>query len=278
MPTILDFTSDPLAFMQQYPVWPVPGVDVARGGDFTVDDRGDDPTLRLALAPYGARGTGSQKLEAATTGQTLDVLYLKWASKRITKLTLNMGFRRFFFTSAINGCSVFVTGNAQAPTVYHAGIDGKLIDLSDHELAGVPAGCARAARAGDAPEFWRLLIQARVHGIAIAAEVNKSDYVNDGTLVNRPGLKNWFAWASVATTALAKEFGNTLWYRGVLGAEVIPWGSFWGMKDNNNDWSFYLQENAIVIKSDATQKGVVMRLRRVFPAHGVIFTNDGSDV
>lgn len=125
-----------------------------------------------------------------------------------------------FFTAAINGCSVFVTGAANAPTVHHAGGD-----TSTNGLA------AQAA-------FWRNLMVGLGHvGVA---EVNKEDYIKNSTVLLDGGGH---------TTQAARDYKAWLEadYAGELEIEdVRPWGAVIGLRDGAGNWSFYLQENASV--------------------------------
>ncbi|HEU4630716.1 MAG TPA: hypothetical protein VFS08_13275 [Gemmatimonadaceae bacterium] len=158
-----------------------------------------------------------------------------------------------FLTAAINGCSVFVQGSADSPTLYHAGGD---TGQSDHN---------QAAR------FWREALAKHIRDSAsargrgsLAAEVNKTEYVKTpGTVGN-------------ATTPRAQEYER--WLKAKLDKAgrftvtmVNPWGCVMGIRTGTT-WSFYLQENATVICNIVTKTGVEQRcyarpmaLRQIFP-------------
>lgn len=126
-----------------------------------------------------------------------------------------------FFTAAINGCSVFISGTRQAPTVHHAGGDT------------ATNGPAQQAA------FWRNLMIGLGH--AGVAEVNKEDYIKNAAvpLVGVGGH----------STQAARDYKTWLEgdYAGDLEIEdVRPWGAVMGLRDGAGDWTFYLQENASV--------------------------------
>jgi len=124
-----------------------------------------------------------------------------------------------FFTAAINGCSVFISGTRQAPTVHHAGGD---------TATNGPAAQAL---------FWRNLMVGLGHvGVA---EVNKQDYIKNAAVPITGGF----------TTQAARDYKAWLEadYAGELEIEdVRPWGAVMGIRDAAGDWTFYLQENASV--------------------------------
>lgn len=280
-PNTLDFTTDPLHFMRIHPVRPEPSRGTISDADLSVEDVSVvESAMRLQFSDHPAFGANTYKLDHFMTGSPLPVYYLPWTPRRITKLIFPpITSRRFFFTSAIGGCSIFVAGTPARPVVYHAGIDG----VVDNALAAVPGltpAVQHAATIKDAPQFWRKLIKMREPHINIIAEVNRADYVFDGTFVNPPGVKGYFATPSIKSTVTAKTFGNALWWKRIIGAEVIPWGTFWGMKQKppSKRWNFYLQENALVKKNNNTMIGVVMQLTRIDPNRAILFTHDANGV
>lgn len=146
-----------------------------------------------------------------------------------------------FVTAAINGCSVFVQGDATGPTVYHA---GGYTGQSDHN---------QAAR------FWREALashmrssaSARARG-AIGGEVNKTHYVaTPGTAGNSttPTAQQYETWLKQKLDKTGK-FTVTM---------VNPWGCVMGIRTGTT-WSFYLQENATVICNIVTKSGVEQRI------------------
>jgi hypothetical protein len=125
-----------------------------------------------------------------------------------------------FFTAAINGCSVFISGTRQAPTIHHAG--------------GDTATTGPAAQA----LFWRNLMAGLGHvGVA---EANKEDYIKNAA-VPLPG--------GTHTTQAARDYKTWLqnnYSDGLEIEDVRPWGAVMGIRDGAGDWTFYLQENASV--------------------------------
>ena len=148
-------------------------------------------------------------------------------------------YPKFFLTAAINGCSVFVTGTATEPTVYHCGKSGD-----------VP----------DAINMWRETV-VKLAGKAAdgMGEANKSDYVKDGVTKDAKGFN---------TTARAMDFTTALtdaYKRGkVRIQEVRPWGAVFGICDDFGHWTFYLQENA-TIRYDVIDKKMLGLTKKVRP-------------
>lgn len=126
-----------------------------------------------------------------------------------------------FFTAAINGCSVFVSGTPDSPTVYHCG-----------------GSTSQTTMAGGA-KFWRDLMTRLVGGGGIQAEVNKTDYIKtDGIRDTGGGLttqaaKDYAAWLKSNTSDMLNI------------TDVSPFGCVMGIRSGGN-WKFYLQENATV--------------------------------
>jgi hypothetical protein len=55
---------------------------------------------------------------------TFESYFLPWQMDRITRVPLGGAGPAFFFTSSLTGCTIYVTGTEQAPTVYHANARG----------------------------------------------------------------------------------------------------------------------------------------------------------
>lgn len=163
-----------------------------------------------------------------------------------------------FFTAAINGCSIFIQGQADHPTIYHA---GGATGQSDHN---------QAAR------FWREALNNYIASSNsatnrgyVTAEVNKTQYVKT------PGTQG------NSTTPRAQQYEN--WLKQKLDKTgkftvtmVNPWGCVMGIR-TGNDWAFYLQENATVICSIVTKAGVQVRqyarpmaITKVYPGGGAV--------
>lgn len=181
-------------------------------------------------------------------------------------------YPKFFLTAAINGCSVFVSGNEREPTVFHggkgAGVDGDAIQVwrDMHQNIDKPK-----------PPKENIFFRAEPKKRLPVAEVNKSMYVKDGVSKDKGGNN---------TTATANRFEDAL-NRAVKGGpikirEIRPWGAVFGICDEFGSWKFYLQENA-TIRYDVVEKIALgpltkkpkpfsvsrpMVVRQIFPDHG----------
>ena len=93
--------------------------------------------------------------------------WLPWQSRHIVTLKIdalngmlkdaaNVDFPNpgLFFTAALSGCSVFVRGHVQHPSVYHAGIDGKLFDSGNVKGVFNKAAIKSGQLAGNSADFW----------------------------------------------------------------------------------------------------------------------------
>ena len=220
------------------------------------------------MRPGGARaedrndeGKGVIRMTAGYTqmGDAEPVYFLPWdESGAIVKLTIPRKGELatdpdIFFTAAINGCSVFVQGSANAPTVYHAGGN---TGRQDHN---------------DAARFWRMALRNHIRTSEtaqgrgqVAAEINKTHYVKTpGTVGN-------------STTPVAQQYEDELKRllkknKSVKITMVNPWGCVFGVR-TGNDWAFYLQENGTVVCNYVTDSTVrtisyakPMRLTKIFP-------------
>lgn len=178
----------------------------------------------------------------------LPIYWLPWNNRHIVHLHLAAGVNspRFFFTSAIGGCSVFVRGPANHPTVYHAGCEtGQLTNYKDYagprpRTPQVTALC-QAAQAGDAPLFWHLLME-KNHNVVVAppnwGEVDKRDYVKDGSVYR--GVD-----CTVRVLSFIKRVEGIHEDEGLKISEIRPSGCVFGIKTGAN-WDFYLQENVAI--------------------------------
>ena len=292
-----DFFASPLKFMKKYAIAPPNNVEADKGKDVTtLDTTCFTPNVAATAQPASIRyacmssahkvayikfykdkkmggrsGAEQEGIDAmrfdATYDDTSDwtpIYYLPWdESGAIVRLTIpNMGARDpdpdIFFTAAINGCSVFIQGSADNPTVYHAGGN---TGQSDHN---------------EAAKFWKEALRKYVAATPVATargtivtEVNKTEYVKTpGTIGN-------------ATTPRAQQYENTLKAKldktGKFTVTMVnPWGCVMGIRTGNN-WAFYLQENATVITSVVTKTGATtqyfarpMHIRQVYPGGGAV--------
>jgi len=222
--------------------------DDMRPGGAKAEDRNDE-------------GAGVVRMKSAysTFGEAKPIYFLPWdESGAIIKLHLPTKGKHkpdpdVFFTAAINGCSVFVQGDPDNPTVYHAGGN---TGRSDHN---------------DAARFWRHALvnhmkdsdTAQARG-KIQAEVNKTDYVRT------PGTQS----NSSTPTAdkYEQELKDRLNKKGSFTVTMVsPWGCVFGVRTGTN-WEFYLQENGTVVCNYVTKAGVrtvsyarPMKLNKIFP-------------
>ena len=165
---------------------------------------------------------------------------------------------KYFFTATITGCSIFIKGTPQSPTIYHAGGQTGQND---------PVKAAR---------FWRRLMTTHSGGGAIVGEVNKTDYVSErnlGTVASpatqhSQAFETWLKTAGNVSSSLEVDW-------------VFPWGCVMGVRDNAGDWAFYLQENVSIyfykfskehwyskekkVKSTMTARNRPMLFRQFFP-------------
>jgi hypothetical protein len=296
------FFAGPLKFMREYAIAPPNDVGANRGKTATtLDTSGFKPNVNtLTSQPASVRyarmmsgekvayvkfykddiqggrsgteqeGRGVLRFDASydppKKNDFRPIYFLPWdTSGAIIRLTIPPKGRLetdpdIFFTATINGCSVFIQGDPDNPTVYHAGGN---TGQSDHNEAG---------------KFWRqaLLNHIKSSGTAqqrglIKAEVNKTDYVKTpGTFKDQ-------------TTWRAQEYED--WLKDKLNksgsakvTQVSPWGCVMGIR-TLNQWEFYLQENATVIVTHVTKKGVrynyyarPMHIRRIYPGSSAVAT------
>jgi hypothetical protein len=172
-----------------------------------------------------------------TRRSAIPMWWLPWGSNALVRLRIppvpavlinpqEDDFPRFFATAGINGCSIMVEGPPEAPTIYHAGIDGKLARPADQfwlEQMGVAQG-----------HFGT--VGKNVHGI------HSKDYMPK----DRAEIKRFIDWQESSMAGGFKlEVTNCF-------------GSVVGLRSGRL-WSFYLQENAYTqtvefLKRDEVEK------------------------
>ncbi len=268
------FKTDPVQFARQYAILPCNGKMSSEGDDYSqikMDDSQNKKLVsRMVLTPKpGANEYGGFQLVYAPTmrqSSGIDIFFLPWKSARVVSMDLPAGQGPdLFFTAAINGCSVFVEGAPQHPTVYHAGINPPWPSMAN--TLPKPARMAKAKK--DAALVWRelfwsmspLVQRPSLQGFG---EVNKADYVFDGTIVKPDNIK---------TTRKAQQVKILLqrqasWRDATLDS-LSPWGCVFGVRKNNN-WTFFLQQNLTVVYTIGGSTFGTSRpigLRSFFPTH-----------
>jgi hypothetical protein len=255
------FVADPVGFMRKYSVAPADDID-----DYIGDEAVNVPTpLRDLGYVYSAmennkkvawldfakkpRGSGVNigyipKAEGviAVNGQyvadasKVKSYFLPWtAGGGIIYLSIPaMGTAplgqdaNYFFTAAITGCSIFIKGTAQAPTVYHAG------------------GQTGEAESNASAAFWRRMMGVYAGAGAIVQETNKTEYIS-GPGRTSPGTASSAAFEDWLKDNKPKDLDLQM---------VFPWGCVMGIRDGAGDWKFYLQENATILFAKWEKKSV----------------------
>lgn len=252
---LLKFVNAPLKFMASASVHPCDGV-VPTATDWTLTDMNQlnlPLTRRMGFIMCPGNEQGALQvtdIDSKTRGK--EIYFLPWASKRITKLTIPEDTGPgIFFTAAINGCSVFVTGGAKSPTIYHAGLDGALD--AEYKVTN-PSDRYQAAQKKNAALFWRLLLKdlAKIDDDDILGEVNKNHYIlRTVKPIPTSAISEKIRGKKVQTTTHARQFELTLLdQEGVKPQYCTPWGCVFGLRDKNGEWSFYLQENVTIVYND----------------------------
>jgi hypothetical protein len=147
-----------------------------------------------------------------------------------------------FFTAAINGCSVFVYGADDNPTVVHAGIGMDFSQALDSTVMN--------ALGGEGAAIWRNLLNGATvssTGVVTAnpvkarqnfSEVNRYDYVSQ-----QRGTK--IVQTTADSEAIEAYFATHR--KDTLQASVVsPWGCVCGVRSNGGRWTFILQRNLSV--------------------------------
>lgn len=254
---------DVLDFMKKWSVHPIP--EVKGKNDFTkIAMKSNEVKREMMLVPC-AKFQGALELrdKAGEPPHSLgQVYYLPWASKHATSLVIPKGSPRdgspgVFYTSALSGCSVFVTGDPESPTVYHAGVDGS---VGEKEPPTPKGTLLKYWKEYNAVEFWRQLFLKIMNGahkkadkgiltlnklMGQVAEINKTDYVDD---ISKPSgsFDDSLRQTTVHSRAfLAKQPKG----QGKPDFQMpSPWGCVFGKRDaRTNKWAFYIQENVALI-------------------------------
>ncbi len=195
--------------------------------------------------------------------------FLPWASNHVTKLQIPPRIPPrpgalvstatdpdIFFTAAINGCSVMVTGDPKSPVVAHGGTTDSRSNLSNEN----------AFAGGNSRQHWTNLFQqnqqtAGNNGPILG--IHKDDYINH---------------ALTGTTREAAEY--TKYFEdnkaNNLKVEAVrPKGAVFGLRDGAGNWSFYLQKSVTITFTRLRKKKSLLKGTSYVPATKTI--NKGGD-
>lgn len=181
------------------------------------------------------------------------VWFLPWSSNNVTRMTipspemLKLRARArgkavsldpdIFFTAAINGCSVFVTGPRDSPTIWHGGTEearsNPKSNISVPHFQGL-----------NAAKHWRDIVE-RVSGAGGygggISEVNKGDYTN---LLDTMQTSESMEYMDFLKNNQAKTMRIDT---------IVPMGSVFGWR-KDGQWSFYLQKTVEFTITKLTKK------------------------
>lgn len=167
--------------------------------------------------------------------------FLPWKSNHLTKITLPRQLTgstapSIFFTAAINGCSVFVSGSPSNPTIVHAGTE-------DPRTAGfTKEGTASASPAfgfGSARTHWSALFEAELERSGNPGKAYGS--IHSGDYRNRAGTDTTPE-ALLIRDFISSDFGKQLEVQ-----DVKPSGCVFGLRNPATmEWTFYLQKKVTI--------------------------------
>jgi hypothetical protein len=273
------FERDPFAFMSKYGVYPQDFNSQTKPPpvfDKSVKDIGLDEKLtikkRAMMIAYArlkevAFGVGTKKNSYDVTFYAQDdvkghedkcvpLWFLPWASNAITSMTIppklptkrpdgsNTGILDpdFFFTAAINGCSVFVHGDPKAPTISHAGTADPRSKTAAtvspiFDSAGKDTGQKLYTpspgffTSGNAKSHWKGVHERHFGANTNASSIDTTDY------------KNYLGTDNTREAVEYERFLNDKSGKELRIDMVQSSGCVFGMRDAQGSWSFYLQKN-----------------------------------
>jgi hypothetical protein len=236
------------------------------------------PTMATAQEPFGSH-TSMNRPNPEITNR-LNAYYLPWEPGWCVKYTIPANARNnsLFLTSALSGCSIFVRGPADNPTVYHCGMDAKYWDeASANKLFMDPTnrnpqvvreynlGIRNAIQNKNAHTLYELIVKQEGN---FNGAVQSSDYAKGNTACrvcrnpkSTPELEH-------IHRRIQRQLTNTRLLDGADG-HCSGFGMVFGIK-RNDDWSFYLQGgiNLSIISPDGLHKWVFTQpthIQRFFP-------------
>lgn len=164
-------------------------------------------------------------LTFAGAGAGFPAYFLPWDSAGgAAYMTLGPGGPDHFFTAALSGCSVMVAGPADAPTVYHCGVENW--DQSPYTLDALNPRPVMA----DSPNLWHDLVR-HIRGDDDFSTINLTQYLTDFDSED-------FSTPDSRAMEVAVQQN-----RGDPTAMAISKGAVFGLKGGDGSWSFYLQKN-----------------------------------
>ena len=177
-----------------------------------------------------------RQLNLADRGDYLPIWFLPWYSDHVTKLKIlqrgtlppDVPDPDIFFTSALSGCSVFIEGPANAPTVFHGGFSSVRKFNLNPRVTDPATG-----NESDSVTHWRLLFQQFSGGAINFGEANKAQYSSTGGSFRAytPDMKAY------------KQFLQEMHKDEMRIEDMKSEGMVFGIRDGTGNWSFYLQES-----------------------------------
>lgn len=251
----------------------------AKEGALTFDCTTADAT------PTGARANG------------VPIWWLPWESRHMIKIKIvaqttalsdsagvPLPNPDLFFTAAVSGCSVFVRGGPVTPSVYHGGIDGKLVDDTSGKFTvrGVFSKRQFKRLGGSTPAFWRQVLSGMdydthrgdVDLLTPTAGANKFNRPNDP--VGEINTTHYTSDKGTKSTRNSRAFEQFLKKQAKTCNRridvIAPWGSVFGLRSGAN-WTFYLQQNVLVVytnllSNQTISDSLVLAVTSFFPGRG----------
>ncbi|MDX2506710.1 MAG: hypothetical protein QNL62_19855 [Gammaproteobacteria bacterium] len=242
------FYADPVGFAVHHSLAPKDNVTGYTGqgwestkltGDFTnwkhVRIVGNGRRALVTLDHSNARGENTVEVSAKVypehgRGSGLPTWFLPWdGSGACVELTIppydgtlsEYDSPKIFFTAALSGCSVYMKGNPDNPTIYHCGISGTAPNNSPAFYKRLVMTCKHLG-IGTSP-------QGRIQGIGKNAYM---DRFTGGAIGSED--------RTLVTSQLENQVGGL-----VIATGYRRWGAIFGIRTGQN-WEFYLQRNVMV--------------------------------
>lgn len=181
------------------------------------------------------------------------VWFLPWASNHATRMTIppkapplpgqDMQYSDIFLTAALSGCSVFITGSPQEPTIWHCGTESARSNPTHtHHYA-------------DAANHWRGLVRAQM---AVDQDTSRLHEINRG-MYRKYGTSDYTRMAEQYKTFLENDQTQIMQVQNVATS-----GCVFGIR-TNDDWAFYLQKNMSISVVKLRKKKAFLKKTRYLP-------------